>query len=304
MNILNALNEFILALQADGRREKTIANYRWQLSESPANLIAFLTARGITEVETVTTRHLREYLVNLRSYISAYTGAPLSPESVADFLRSLHRFFSWCAEEYHIDNPMHRIEFPGRHQTARPKAATLDDVRRLLDYCSGQSDEAVRNRALVLVLIDTAARAGGICRLLPADIVIDHRYLVVNEKRGPRMVTFTALTGEALTAWHHRRASDRPTFFYHFRNGNAFTPDALRKLLARIGNRAGCTGRINPHAFRHAFACHYLLNGGDIASLSRKLGHRNIQTTMDHYIHFSHQDLAAKDEQFSPAARL
>ena len=54
-----------------------------------------------------------------------------------------------------------------------------------------------------------------------------------------------------------------------------------------LGQRAGVTGFCNPHAFRHGFAIEYLMNGGDLVSLSDLMGHESVQTTRDFYAVFN-----------------
>jgi Phage integrase family len=51
----------------------------------------------------------------------------------------------------------------------------------------------------------------------------------------------------------------------------------MQQVLKRLKGRAGITGRCSPHSLRHTFARSYLVNGGDVFSLQRILGH----TTLD-----------------------
>ncbi|MBA2382798.1 MAG: tyrosine-type recombinase/integrase [Chloroflexi bacterium] len=69
-------------------------------------------------------------------------------------------------------------------------------------------------------------------------------------------------------------APDEPLFL-----GRCGAPDwrGMQQVLKRLKTRAGITGRCSPHSLRHKFARSYLVNGGDVFSLQRILGH----TTLD-----------------------
>jgi integrase/recombinase XerD len=75
------------------------------------------------------------------------------------------------------------------------------------------------------------------------------------------------------------------------------------RLLKRLKARAGITARCSPHSLRHTFARSYLVNGGDVFSLQRILGH----TTLDmvkRYVALADVDLVARHRVASPADRL
>jgi integrase/recombinase XerD len=69
-------------------------------------------------------------------------------------------------------------------------------------------------------------------------------------------------------------------------------------------DRAGVTGPHNPHAFRHAFAREYLLNGGDTATLAEILGHTDPSVTRRYYAIFTIEDLRHPHHLYSPAQKL
>jgi len=88
------------------------------------------------------------------------------------------------------------------------------------------------------------------------------------------------------------------------RDGRPLTPAAIQHALRRLGGRAGLAGvRTNPHTFRHTFAKLYLLNGGDLFSLQRILGH----TTLDmvrRYVNLDTDEVKRQHAQASPVDRL
>mgnify|MGYP000979665886 CR=1 FL=1 len=302
MNLDKAAREFLIAQSADGRTAATLRWYRVLIAEMPGAVIRWLSSRGVHELERVTTNDLRLYIVWLRAQVSERTGAPHSESTTNSYIRALHRFFSWCAVEYDKPNPMKGIRFP-KEPEQKPKAIDLEDVTKMLATC-GEDASGLRNRALMLFLLDTGARAGGVCGLLVEDIDLVNRRARVTEKGGKeRIVVFTAFTASALENWAVQRAG-APYFFYNLETFQKLTPDGLRRILLNIARRAKVTGRVNPHSFRHAFAREYLLAGGDLATLSKLMGHRDVKTTASNYAVFTDPELADRHEQFSPVKKL
>jgi site-specific recombinase XerD len=53
---------------------------------------------------------------------------------------------------------------------------------------------------------------------------------------------------------------------------------SVHLMIRRLGEKAGIGEvRCSPHTCRHTFARNYLMNGGDVFSLQRILGHRSLE---------------------------
>jgi integrase/recombinase XerD len=61
--------------------------------------------------------------------------------------------------------------------------------------------------------------------------------------------------------------------------------------------------RMNPHKFRHTFATHFIINGGDPFSLKDLLGHSNTETT-NIYVDMTRKDLKTKHDKHSIFANM
>ena len=86
--------------------------------------------------------------------------------------------------------------------------------------------------------------------------------------------------------------------------GLPLTKNGVQQMLRRYGRKAGITGvRCSPHTFRHTFARNYLLNGGDIFSLQKILGHSSLASVRI-YLNLFATDVKKQHRQFSPVDNM
>lgn len=304
MRLDQALERYLVALEADGVASKTIRWYRSMLHTSSHGCLAWLISRGHQDVRQVTTTDLRLYVVWLRSSTNLKTRDELSQHTIDSYIRAMHGFWNWLAAEMAIPDPTNRIAFPKARDLA-PKPIAIDDLRKMFDAC-GDDEIGIRDRAMMAFMLDTGARAAGVCGLTTSALDLDARKAIVTEKgRRTRHVVFSAATGDLLKDWLEKRRHKQVSHvFYNMHTGAALQPDGLRLALRYLARRAGVTGRVNPHSFRHAFAREYILAGGDLATLSRLLGHRQVSTTVGYYTLFTNDEIASMHEKYSPMNRL
>lgn len=284
----SAIAEFYRANEADDLSRKTQEWYKYIVG-------TFAKDHEGAVLADVTASMIRSYIVSLRLKYS-------NENTVSDHIRALHRFWKWSAKEYKLPNPMENIKYP-RKMTPEPKAASEDDVKRMY-AAAGEGEMGARNRAILLLLLDTGCRAAGLCTLTMDDLEMDEGRALVTEKGNKtRWVIFTAKTGAALRAWFRYRQPVK-WVFYDLDTLKELKPNGLYQLLRRLAKRGGVTGKFNPHSFRHLFAKHYVQSGGDLATLSRLLGHRDVSTTVSHYTIFTREELRQKHEQHSPVTML
>jgi integrase/recombinase XerD len=284
----SAIAEFHRANEADNLSRKTLDWYRYILG-------AFAIAQEGKALAEITPSMVRSYVVGLRVKYP-------NENTVSDHIRGLHRFWKWSAREYKLENPMTNIKYP-KKAAPEPKAATEDDVKRMY-AAAGEGEMGARNRAILMLLLDTGCRAAGLCTLKMSDIEMDEGRALVTEKfNKTRWVIFTEATGQALRQWFRYR---QPVVwvFYDLDTLKPLKSNGLYQLLRRLARRGGVEGKFNPHSFRHLFAKHYVQSGGDLATLSRLLGHRDVSTTVSHYTIFTREELRQKHEKHSPVTML
>ena len=310
MLLSEAIEALAVATIADGRSQRTVADYRQKLGV----LLAFL---GDVPVEQIAAADLRRWIAELRTRGLRWPDHPhrptteggLSQASVAGYVRAVKRLFNFLQQEDILAaNPAQRIK-GAKAQRGEPKGISRDDLRLLLRATAGDEPNQIRNHALITFLADTGCRVGGLVGLRLADLDLEAKTALVVEKgEKPRRLFFSDTTDAALRRWLAVRpagAGDHLWLKLGDRGpGEVMTTQAVREVLRRLKASAGAQGPCNPHAFRHGFAREYLLSGGDMGTLADILGHADIATTWQSYAIFRTAELAEKHARHSPIARL
>src|SRR5580704_8846437 len=171
---------------------------------------------------------------------------------------------------------------PRRKTNAQLRAReylTEHEVERLRK-AAGENRNGHRDATMILVAFRHGLRASEVCTLRWDQIDLDHGKIHVNRaKNGAPSVH--PLSGVELRALRRvKREAPLSPFVSISGRGAPFTVGGCRRMIVRLGAKAGFTFRVHPHMFRHA--CGYKLanDGVDTRSLQHYLGHKQIQHTV------------------------
>jgi len=278
-------------------------------------------------------RTIESYEVVLRRF-GEYIGndpplADISPTMVRSFLASLQvskktmlnyhitlsSLWTWAVGEQVVEkNIIRSIESP-KPEKREIMPYSEDEVRSMLNSLGKSrtytrpgkaiSDHSLRtadrNRAMLLLMIDTGLRASELCNLKMKDFdQKQSRIFVMGKGSKERSLPFSPRTGQAIWKYFALLPADRrlddPAFVTVY--GRPFDRKQLRKLVVSIGNRAGVKNA-HPHRFRHTCAIQYLRNGGDPYTLQRLLGHSTLDQVRT-YLQLAQVDLDTAHRRASP----
>lgn len=149
-----------------------------------SSLVEFAGDVRLRDVSAATIRGYRAHLLSRK----------MSPHSVHGRQRAARRLFSWLVKEGYIEHNA-ALDVPFVRLPNEPSKAVADeDLMRLLEQLPSES---VRDRAIVLFLIGTGCRRGGLCSLkLSAIDLPNHCATVIEKEKRGRRVYFTELTAE------------------------------------------------------------------------------------------------------------
>jgi integrase len=155
---------------------------------------------------------------------------------------------------------------------------TLDEVERLRK-AAGQNRHGFRDATMILVAYRHGLRPSEACGLRWDAIDLDlGRIHCHRRKNGAPSVH--PLSGAELRALRRvRREAPASPFVFVSERGAPFTVGGFRRMVARLGVKAGFAFPVHPHMLRHACGFKLANDGVDTRSLQVYLGHKNIQHT-------------------------
>lgn len=292
MTIKDSCAAFVSRCQALNLSQGTVDWYGFILRD----LITFMDSRGVAELHTVTTGHLRDFLVHLRQRGQA-------SETIFRTFGGLRCAFGFWSREGHLTkNPMALVEKPRRERVLiRPLSP--EQANALLEQPDVSKPEGLRDRAMMMLMLDSGMRVSEVISVEADRIDWLHCTLTVMGKgRKERLVPFSSKTGQALLEYARVRTQGevRAAQFFLGRTGKPLERNKIRKLVHYYGAKADIQGvRISPHTLRHTFAVLYVRGGGDSFSLQEILGHSTLDMTR-RYVHLARHDIADQHKKFSP----
>jgi site-specific recombinase XerD len=288
--LFSTLELWLEALQAQRFSPRTVQNYR----ECVTPFVTFLQQQGCQQLEEVQPHHIRKWLIHKQAQ-------GVSSHTLHNAYRNPRTFWNWCIREGLTEhNPFAKVEPPKREKVLKP-ALTPEQVEALLKACEGREWLRLRDRALILLLLDTGLRIHECHQLRVMDVV--QNALIVRGKGGKqRVVVLSAEVRLALQrylkACPYRPTAEQPLWWGA---DGALTLHGIKLAVRKVGKRAGV--KVGAHQLRRTFATWSLRNGIDLEHLRLLMGHSDLKTTQQ-YLALVEDDLKRAHEQYSPLRML
>jgi integrase/recombinase XerD len=283
--LTDAYTDFILSRQAMNCTPVTLSFYRY----TAGKFLEWIEGQGVTDPAEISARHVRTFLAELISRGLQDT----TRHDYARAIRTLLRF--WHHEGY--TPQLVTFDMP-RLEHKRLPVLTADQLREILKVCN------VRDKAIVLFLVDGGLRRSEVIRLDWGDIDMQSGLVRVRQGKGrkDRSAVVGATTRRALLAYRRTKGKVSPEDpLFQTKTGTRFTPGGFIRIFQRLTKWTGI--HVTAHALRRTFVILSLRAGMDILHLQALLGHASLDM-VQHYAQMVDDDLLAEHKAHSPVDNL
>jgi integrase len=294
--------------ERNGLKAKTAVRYREMLERINAEI-------GHIKLPDLRPDHLNRFYSRLAEPgQNKKTGTGLSAKTILEHHRVISTVLTQAVKEQLVPSNVAQRATPPKVPKHEMDAFELDEIQAIL---GALKTEPTKWQVMTNLLIATGARRGEIMGLRweNVDWANNRLYLCENRVYTPETgaISTTLKTGEnryvsispSVIALLKRWRAEQSTEFLRLgispsgyvmtaEDGQPMHPDSPTDWLAKFSKRHGLPP-IHPHKFRHTQATLLIAEGVDILTVSKRLGHAKVSTTLDIYSHA----LAKSDEKAS-----
>ncbi|PVV83505.1 integrase [Dehalogenimonas alkenigignens] len=289
------LRLYLYSCQVEGKSPATLDGYNRRIHA----FISFLKQANLpTAAPDLQPAHVKLFFYSLYE-------RGLEPSTINVHYRALHTFCEWLRSENYINvNLMDRQKPPAvPRKVVKPFSVT--DIRNMLALCSVNTFVALRNRAIILLLLDTGLRLSELAGIQLTDIDLQHETIrVMGKGAKERIVRMGREAQKALYKYLLQRRDDRLCLWVT-EERNLLNKGSIQTIIKRLCRDAGVRGpRPGPHTFRHTFATRSLMNGAGEFEVQSLLGHSTLVMTRRYASSLNSEHAVEAHRKFSPVDNL
>jgi integrase len=279
----DAYTDFMLSRQAMNCTKSTLEFYKF----TAGHFMTWIENQGVTQPPEVTARYMRQYIAEL-------VASGKKDSTVWDYARAVKTMLRFWHNEGYIPQPL-KFELPKIAKRRLP-VLSVQELQKILKACN------VRDKAIILFMVDSGLRRAEVCALNWQDLDITSGLVRVTQGKGrkDRSAVIGAKTRRALLAYR-RNAPDAKGAMFQTDQGGRFTGSGMISIFRRLKKKTGI--HITPHALRRTFVILSLRAGMDPLHLQRLGGWTSLDL-VQHYAQLEDIDLVQAHKQHSPVDSL
>ena len=318
-------DEFMLYCRSTQLREKTMSSYEQTLHLFGRWLSDEL---KIYTVDKITENVIRKYIDDLmvRGKYTFYVNdlskkkncpdrrrdyrKPVSVTTINNYIRNIRVFFNWMEREYIIrKNPMKKIRQLKYNRQAKVFLSD-EDLKKFLSKFDKSYFTEHRDYVMIMLMLDSGMRLGECSTVLVTDLELARKRINLRAEetkgRKDRTVYFSPKTETIIRRWlqFKDRYVESDYLFPIKEHGGSIGVGNFESNFKKYILRAGLNEEYTPHCLRNNFAKRCLMNGMDIFTLSKILGHSSVEVTEQAYLDLTDEDISKQYHRASPLSNF
>lgn len=292
MTVTQAQDIFLVSRRARNLSKNTILWYKLALGK----FTSYCEKNKITNITDIKT-------FDMELLLGSFNG--IRDVTRRDYFIVFRIFFTYLFDEEYIDrNPMKKMRPPKVEQKLM-RTFTKQELDVIFKSYDRSSFIGLRNYLVMCLLFSTGMRKGELIGLRLQDINITLDTLKVRGKGNKERFIPIGKTLRRVIIQYMRLREEWMKdaiceyFIVTWRKAQ-MSSTGVNTIFRNIKRDLGLSGeRVSAHTYRHTFAKTYLLNGGDVFTLQRLMGHSDINTTKK-YISLNDRELKMQYAKFNP----
>lgn len=240
----------------------------------------FLNQQNITDINNIQPDTIRLFLSEQTKRVNKAT--------IKHYYITLCIFFKFMYQNNITDNNVMLLISKPKVPKRTLRVFSNNEIKLILNHFDKNEFIGYRNYTIMSVLFATGIRISELCNLNCFDIMFELDIInIIGKGDKQRHIPLSATLKKIMLKYFKLRNDYidekrlyQSKYFFITRVGKKLNRDNVEWLFIKIKNYYNISGdRFSAHTFRHTFDKTYLLNGGDIFSLQKILGHEKIETT-------------------------
>lgn len=296
MDLKTAKQIFMQSREAEG---VTIATYK-AYNITMRQFLLYLYDKDIYSIDQLDAPCIREFLISVKA-------RGVRNISVHKDFRVIRTFCLFLFQNDYVDsNPMANVKAP-KVEKRIIRTFTAQEIKKLLSAFDTNDYFGMRNYCMMSLLFSTGIRKAELCNIRLDDINVTTELIRIRGKgQKERFVPIGRTMKRTLKAYlvqrdeFVKRNKRNSMYLYVSAHEDNLTVNGVGGIFYKLKKALKIPGeRINCHTWRHTFAKNYLLNGGDIFSLQKILGHAELESTKI-YLNLNTEEMKQQHAKYNP----
>jgi site-specific recombinase XerD len=229
---------------------------------------------------------VRAFIVMLQEKkVKSFSSAskPLSSETINSYVRALRSFTHFLYEEGITQRWILEKLKPPKVELKLKDVVEPEDIKRIFAAFNQRTFLGSRNIAMIALFLDGGLRLSELTGLKIEDCNFSQGYVKVFGKgRKERIIGISDEVITAIPQYLKFRplVVDCPYLFLTIDEGQ-MTKNSVEMIFTRLRKKLGLP-KLHAHLLRHASATMHLMNGEDLVTLQRQMGHSHITVTQQY----------------------